>query len=270
MEIDIEVCRIMAVRYGLPLQFVIKEFRLMDVLGQAAEFASRSPGSLVFKGGTALNKIYVQKTQRFSEDVDFDLVTKNASLDLVGFSRELAGSISGYKITGFRKLRNTLQFYCGYELTGGGADHVRIDISPKRLLVAKPVESGTAVSEFAHASVSGITVYSIEDLTARKLNALADRTEGKDVYDAYVALPLCSSKTLKKAIAMMLESEGTHERVEDFMQGMIGNLKKADYKKLHNLTNPFIPVPYRPRNWDELKKDLLAKFADLQRHFASA
>ena len=263
MEIDIEVCRTIAVRYGLPLQFVIKEFHLMDVLGQTAEFAARRPGSLVFKGGTALNKVYIQKTQRFSEDVDFDLVTKNASRDLVGFSRELAGSMDGYKIIEFRKVRSILQFYCGYELPGGGADHIRIDISPKRLLTAKPVESGAAISEFTHASVSGVMVYSIEDLTARKLNALAARTEGKDVYDAYVALPLCSRKVLRKAVALMLESEGSRMGAEEFMQNMIGGLKKADSKKLRNLTNPFIPVPYRPRSWEELKKDLLAKLGDL-------
>lgn len=263
METDIEVCRIIAVRYGLPLQFVIKEFHLMDVLGRIAEFTSRQQGSLVFKGGTALNKIYIQKTQRFSEDLDFDLVTKNAGRGLGGFSRELADGIDGYEITEFRRVRGTLQFYCMYELPEGGVDHVRVDIAPKRLLIAKPVENGTAISEFTHASVSGVTVYSIEDLTARKLNALADRGEGKDVYDVYIALPLCSKKVLRKAIALMLQSEGAHGGAEEFMQNMVGSLEKVDSGKLRNLTNPFIPVPHRPKNWEELKKDLLARLGDL-------
>ncbi|PIN83340.1 hypothetical protein COV61_03375, partial [Candidatus Micrarchaeota archaeon CG11_big_fil_rev_8_21_14_0_20_47_5] len=72
MEINLEVCRTIAVQYGLPLQFVAKEFYVFDVLGQIAELTAGKK-ELVFKGGTALNKIYLGKMQRFSEDLDFDL-----------------------------------------------------------------------------------------------------------------------------------------------------------------------------------------------------
>ncbi len=62
MDLDLEVCRVMAVRHGLPLQFVFKEFHLMNVIGEIATAISNEPDVLVFKGGTALNKIYLQKT----------------------------------------------------------------------------------------------------------------------------------------------------------------------------------------------------------------
>jgi predicted nucleotidyltransferase component of viral defense system len=263
MELNIEVCRFIAVRYGLPLQFVVKEFHLMNVLGQIAEFVSSRQNLLVFKGGTALNKVYLQKMQRFSEDADFDLVTRTAKKDLLKFCKELAYHIEGYEIEEFRRVGGTMQFYCTYENPLGGKDHVRIDVAPKKLITSKRVESRTAVSEFTQASVSGIIIYSIEDLTARKLNALAERAEGKDVYDVNAALPLCSTATLRVAIERMLESEGAKETAPSFMEKVLRSLEKANSKKLRNLTNPFIPVAYRPRSWEELKNNLLLKLESL-------
>ena len=265
MELDLEICRTIAIRYGLPLQFVFKEFHLVEVISQIAAFMAQKPDSLVLKGGTALNKAYLQKTQRFSEDADFDLVTKNASEELSGFSRSLANSLKGYKIMDFRRVHTTMQFYCMYETPLGAKDHVRIDIAPKKLLTAKPVETNQIVSEFTHSSISGIKIYSLEDLTARKINALAARAEGKDVYDVYMAFPMCSGNVLKTAVELMLESEGNSETVDSFMQRAVSRLKKSDPKKMRNLTNQFIPAANRPKNWEELKNDLLVKLDDFQK-----
>ena len=261
MELDIEVCRTIAIRYGLPLQFVVKEFHLMNVMGMISAFAFSKSSQLVFKGGTALSKVYLEKMQRFSEDADFDLVTKNANSALRDFCKRLAESMKGYAITEFRRVHNTMQFYCEYE-SPLGKDHVRVDISPKRLITAKPVEIKAAVSEFVHASVGGLTVYSIEDLTSRKLNALAARCEGKDVYDCHSALPLCAPSVLKTAIMRMLESEDKEESTEEFIQKAVDVLKKSDPKKLRSLTNPFIPSQKRP-DWEELKNNLLMKLEAL-------
>lgn len=265
MELDLEICRTIAIRYGLPLQFVFKEFHLMGVLSQIASLMTQIPGSLVFKGGTALNKAYLQKTQRFSEDADFDLVINDASKKLIGFSKNLAHSLKGYEITDFRKVSTTMQFYCVYETPLGAKDHVRIDIAPKKLLTAKPLESNQIVSEFTQSSISGIKMYSIEDLTARKMNALATRMEGKDLYDVHTALPMCSKRVLKNAIGLMLESEGVDETLDLFLQKTTSNLKKSNPMKMRNLTNPFIPAANRPKNWEELKNDLLAKLENLQK-----
>ena len=139
-----------------------------------------------------------------------------------------------------------------------------IDIASKRLLTAKPLENNMIISEFTRSSVRGIPIYSIEDLTARKMHALADRAEGKDLYDVHMALPMCSDKVLKAAIELMLKSEGEGGTVDSFMQKSIVRLKKGDSKKMCNLTNPFIPSASRPKSWEELKNDLLAMLEDFQ------
>ena len=255
MELNLEVCKTIAVQYGLPLQFVVKEFFVFDVLAQITTLTANSK-KLVFKGGTALNKVYLGKAQRFSEDLDFDSGSERLSQTREE-SKKIAEKLSGYDAKEFRRVGDSIQFYCSFESPLGGKDHVRVDIAAKKIITAKPLQVKTAFSTCAQRSVTGFSVYSIEDLTARKLHALRTRTEGKDFYDVHNALPLCGS--LEGALEKMLESERIKETPKEFLAKTAERVKKADAKKLRNLTNPFIPAPYRPRDWLELKNDLAAK-----------
>ena len=259
MELDLEISKAITTKVGLPLKFVINEFHIFNVLWQVADFATKNNKKLIFKGGTALSKVYLGKAQRFSEDIDFDL---DEDIEAVmQFSKELAQNIKGYTITEFRKVYKTIQFYCKYNSPLGEKDHVRVDIASKKIIASQAPITEYATSEFTNASVSGFYVYTIEDLIARKMNALCDRTEGKDVYDVYMGLSLCSS--MAEAIAQMLKSEDKKETTKEFLQKTIEHVKKADYKKLRNLTNPFIPIAYRPKNWLEVKNDLVIKLENL-------
>lgn len=260
VELNLEVCRTIAVQHGLPLQFVVKEFHVFEVLGQitAATAPSRN---FVFKGGTALNKVYLGKTQRFSEDLDFDLAAEGMK-EVRSFCTELAGKISGYDITEFRQVRGTLQFYCAYETPLGGKDHVRVDVAAKKIITEKPVLMRPAVSEYTQRSVTGFHVYSLEDLVARKIHALGTRTEGKDVYDVHNALPLCGKMGV--AIEKMLESEGKRESADGFLKRTMDAVRRVEPARLRNLTNPFIPLNNRPKDWLELKNDLLMRLELLQ------
>ncbi len=260
MEINLDICREIAIKHGLPLQFVIKEYHLFNVLSKISTFTIQNKQRLIFKGGTALSKIYLGKTQRFSEDLDFDF---DESMDKIKqFSVELAQNLSEYSILEFRTVRETVQFYCTYDSPLGQKDHIRVDIASKQILTAKPLAIKPAVSEFVQSVVIGFPVYEIEDLVARKLNALCSRTEGKDIYDVYLVLPLCGK--LGEAIHQMLKSEGRKESPSEFLKRIKDAVKKADPKRLRNLTNPFIPLEYRPKDWLELKNDLLFRLENLQ------
>ena len=155
MEINLDVCRTIAIQHGLPLQFVIKEFHLFNVLSQVVAFTSKNNRTLVFKGGTALSKVYLGKAQRFSEDIDFDLEEDVEKVML--FSKELANSLKEYSINEFRKVHRTVQFYCNYDNLLGGKDHIRVDIASKKIITSKPPVIQQAISEFTRSSVSGFS-----------------------------------------------------------------------------------------------------------------
>jgi predicted nucleotidyltransferase component of viral defense system len=258
MEINLEACRSMAVRYGLPLQFIVKEFYVFDVLSQIAAQAS---SNIVFKGGTALNKVYLGKLQRFSDDLDFDFGTESIA-EVRKRCRELSEKIAGYEIPEFRKVGESIQFYCIYESPLGGKDHVRVDATAKKIITDMPVVMKPAESSYTQQLVSGFHVYSLEDLVARKMHALRTRSEGKDVYDVYNALPLCGK--MENAVRKMLESEVSDEEVGEFLNRTVQAVRKVDYRKLRNLTNPFIPLNNRPKDWLELRNDLVLKLEQLR------
>ncbi|MBI4162878.1 MAG: nucleotidyl transferase AbiEii/AbiGii toxin family protein, partial [Candidatus Aenigmarchaeota archaeon] len=66
---DIGHFRALSAKHGLPLQFVIKEFHVIALLGKIMENMGNE--QIIFKGGTALNRCFAAGISRFSEDLDF-------------------------------------------------------------------------------------------------------------------------------------------------------------------------------------------------------
>ena len=221
---DLDVCRVLSAKHGLPLQFIVKDFCLMDVLSQIAANQAEF-GNVVFKGGTALNKVYLGGVQRFSEDLDFDV--ESGSSGAKGVCGKMAGALIGYKTGEIRKVGGTFQFECAY----------------------------------TQKSVAGVPTYALEDLAARKLCALQSRAEGKDLYDAYSSLPLCGK--MRGALSAMLRSEGRKETPAEFIGKAVAKVKGCDTKKAGNLTNPFIPYPNRPKSWVALKNSLVIMLEEM-------
>ena len=162
----------------------------------------------------------------------------------------------------FRKVRKTTMFSCEYNNLFGGKDHIRVDVSDKKIVTSSPIQTKSAISEIVPGSVAGLRVYDLEDLVARKMNALCSRTEGKDAFDVHTSLPSC--KDMGKAIGAMLKSEEKDMTPAEFLALTLDAVKKADFIKLRNYTNPFIPLAYRPGDWIELKNDLILKLENLK------
>jgi predicted nucleotidyltransferase component of viral defense system len=252
MDVDIEVCKKISTKSGLPLQFVLKEYAVFDVLAQIANIAVWD-GKIAFKGGTALNKVYLAGVQRFSEDLDFDVKGQNVQ-DAIGFCNELREKIKGYDISRAYKVGEGAQFYCKYESLLGGEDNVRVDASAKRMITANPLERNIAKSDYCQLSVSGILVYSFDDLVARKLNALRCRGEGKDFFDVYQSIGRC--KNLKGAVEKLILDEKLEMKYDEFMHECAGKTKKADFKKMMKIANPYIPAHLRPPDWKQMLNEM--------------
>ena len=107
-------------------------------------------------------------------------------------------------------------------------------------------------------SIGGVPTYGFEDLLARKMNALASCTEGKDIFDVANSIKMADPKMLKKAVKYALKDDWRAIGVDDFLEGTVQKLECANYSSIMKLTNPYIPIKSRPKDW----KILAADFTD--------
>jgi predicted nucleotidyltransferase component of viral defense system len=186
----------LAHRLGLGDKTIEKDYVLTWVLQAIA--ASPLRDLLVFKGGTAIKKMYVPD-YRFSEDLDFTLLDINAK------NNDLQTSIMKLFPWLIREANIALAIRKVEEHTGGNptiyinyvgplqADiasrFLKVDFSRDEALVF-PTENKPVKSSYSdcQAGQSILMVYSLEEILAEKLRSLLTRTEPRDLYDIYFLL----------------------------------------------------------------------------------
>jgi predicted nucleotidyltransferase component of viral defense system len=153
----------------------------------------------VFKGGTCLRKCYYE-TFRFSEDLDFTVMPggpdepgdlRNAFTQIAEWLREESGIELTVDGTAFRRRQNkrgklTTQGRIAYH--GPNRQHmlpkVKIDITADEVLADRPIlrPIGHPYGD-APLPAGRVLCYSITELFAEKLRALAERCRPRDLYD---------------------------------------------------------------------------------------
>lgn len=140
--------------------------------------------NLVFRGGTALNKLFLNPPARYSEDIDF--VQKNA--DPIGQTidtiREVLKPWLGdpkWKIT-----QRSAKLIYKYEAINKLPAKLKIEINATEHFQVLPlrIEKFDVPSEWFHGSAN-ISTYEIDELMATKLRALYQRRKGRDLFDLW-------------------------------------------------------------------------------------
>jgi len=143
---------------------------------------------LVFKGGTALYKIY--KFERFSEDLDFSEI-KTININLL--MKKIISDLSKFGIVveifkmkePFNSVLITLRakgpLYDGKPQTLAS---IRIDINRKSKIELEPFRSRMA-SIYTEVPRFDILVMQEKEILAEKIRAIMTRNQARDLYDAY-------------------------------------------------------------------------------------
>lgn len=256
---DERMLKYIAARTGLGLNYVYKEEKISLLLSQLWEIFS---GKAILKGGTAFNRVYLVKigAARFSEDIDIDYfngsVETSAKEIIDGMKK-----IKGFNVKGPRILHRTFRFDCYYTNTLGDRDRVKVEF-----YLSRPpcIEAKTEIvkSPFIDSYPTMFMVYSLEDLLAKKIVALYNRMEGKDIYDVFHALSMePDMEKFLRALELTLE----FYRIEgDFWDELIDKLSQTrkNAREIGNSTNHFIPKSLRP-NWEELIESLRFRVEEL-------
>ena len=251
---DIRMLRYMAQKSGLSLNFVSKDemmsellLRLDGVLGEDA----------VLKGGTALNRLHLAKlgAARFSEDIDLDYFSAEDLGKKISGVRSAMRKVAGFEVGKGMLHHRTLRFDCRYQNALGVMDRVTVEF----YLSPGPYVNATRVpvrSPFLDSGPAMFRAYCLEDLLARKLVALYNRMEGKDIYDSYFGLKMDhDGPLLGRSLKMMTE----FYRIEgDFVQGLKQRLEGAKGRigSIRDSTNHYIPRDQRP-DWTQMVDSLM-------------
>jgi len=254
--VELREARKIAAARGLGLQYVLKEARVFDIWARLGPLVMsqkvKSAATLVCKGGTALNKIYLGGVQRFSEDLDFDAffkkrLTKARKLDFLQ-ENLIAALARNYDVRTPRMMREVVRFTCSFGNEAGKKDSIFVEFN----LQAPKV--GRVLVKEARSQLWGLAVrvpvYSFEALVAKKLKTFYERESGKDLYDIYRSFEGRGDDELKKIVTMLrrvLRAEGIEYR--DFVSGIEKTLDDEELiARVHASSNPYIPRSLRI-NW---------------------
>lgn len=179
----------MAARNGIALTMVEKDYALSWILCAIAETGYKN--NLIFKGGTALRKIYFPNW-RYSEDLDFTTSKPFTEPEL----RELIEAINVYlqqKIGLYVRLKSVhanpeyaqlkIKFLGPLQHEAG----VKVDLSFNEVVVLKP-ENKTVLSEYSDKGKYFLVVYPLEEILAEKIRSILQRGKTRDYYDVWKLL----------------------------------------------------------------------------------
>jgi len=225
--------QIIANREKTALGILEKDYILTEVL-LALSQVSVLRDMLVFKGGTALRKIYFPDW-RYSEDLDFTVkrdMKDEELLNLVNQWYKVVQERSQIQLTikmlhkpgGYARVRTQ---YLG-PLTYPGM--IFMDLSFDEPLCLESELKKVLAEPFSE-SDGMVLVYPLEELLAEKIRSLVERGKSRDYYDVWRILSEQSSKLNMETLVGVLKNKLTHKgitlnNVDIFLPVDISSLKR--------------------------------------------
>lgn len=153
----------------------------------SSEFLSQN---LVFRGGTALHKLYLQPQSRYSEDID--LVQKRAG-PIKSIIEHLQKRLLflGEPVVKQKANNNTLIYRFYSENITPVVLRLKVEINCREhFTVLGYAEKEFRVDTGWFKGECNIQTYRLEEMIGSKIRALYQRRKGRDLYDLYKALTL--------------------------------------------------------------------------------
>src|SRR3989344_1235697 len=142
----------------------------------------KKTNQLIFKGGTALYKIY--NLPRFSEDLDFSLINE---IDIEKVITEAVNIIYGAKVKEIKKSKNSILIKISFNGIITNYNTVRIDISLKNKILEK-FDVKSYNPSYIDIIPFSIRVLNLKEIVAEKIHALLTREKARDLFDLFFLL----------------------------------------------------------------------------------
>jgi uncharacterized protein len=180
---------------GVRDQQIEKDYVLSWIL-QGISIHKEFSKAIVFKGGTALKKVYFE-SYRFSEDLDFTLIEEGISnRQIFDYFKNVFDHIKEKAnipleiIDDNKHSDGGINIYINYvgPLGGIGANKkVKVDISKNETLQFSPVIKD-AITTYSDQEAHKLLCYSLEEILVEKLRSVIQRVQARDFYDIWYLL----------------------------------------------------------------------------------
>ena len=154
-------------------------------------YGSEIKNNLIFKGGTAIKKVYFQETWRFSHDLDFttfNLDNENIKNELEGVFNDIERKSSiKFEFKSFHITPGSIIANVQFLGPLNAKNRIRVDVSLDENVITKPVFKiiSSQYPDIAHYCVN---VYSLDEIMAEKLRSILQRGKSRDYYDVWMLL----------------------------------------------------------------------------------
>jgi predicted nucleotidyltransferase component of viral defense system len=260
----------LANREKVALGILEKDYVLTEVLKTLSQVPSLNE-VLVFKGGTALRKVYFPHW-RYSEDLDFTArhdMTKEElkqALETWYYQVEQSSQIRLttrmlHKPDGYARIR--VQFLGPLAYPG----MIYMDLSFDEPLCLEP-EYWSVLASLFGGEQRKVLVYPLEELLAEKLRSLLERGKSRDYYDVWRLLKEHSSRLNFELLGAVLVRKITHKglclhTMSDLLPRDSKELKRYWEKDLQQQVNLLAPLDEVLKELQDMLDRLVAPYISL-------
>lgn len=198
--------------------------------------------SLVFRGGTALYKLFAEKPARYSEDID--LVQSNSAPigDVMTEIRNVCESM--LQPDGHEQKKNSVRLYykTESEIPPIIPIKIKIEINTREHFGVYDINHKKYESNSRwHSGVIDIPIYCIEELLGTKLRALYQRNKGRDLFDLWYAIKNyeLDFDKIVNSFKKYIEYQGVKISSKEYIQNL--DAKMNDSQFIHDIDNLIHP-----------------------------
>lgn len=142
--------------------------------------------SLVFRGGTALNKLFFKPAVRYSEDIDLVQIVAQPIGPLI---KEIRTALSWLGQPKGKLTNRSAKLIYYYKSIDGKQRKLKIEINTtEHFSIYDLMIREFSVESSWFQGVAAIKTYQLDELMATKLKALYQRNKGRDLYDNWYVL----------------------------------------------------------------------------------
>ncbi len=187
--ITAEETRRLAREQGIPAGVLEKDYALTWLLSGIYHKNSKLRDTLIFKGGTAIRKVYFPETWRLSEDMDFTAATKTNPENVDKWFHDVfdyLSKTSGLTFSFGQYHSSEWSILADIQYIGplGTKNRIAQDISLREKLVEDPIWKPVG-QEYPDLDDFIVNIYSLTEILLEKIRSIFQRGKSRDYYDVW-------------------------------------------------------------------------------------